>query len=108
MPCGPVWLSGKALRLVSRGTPVQIRFGSLFTSEVVVCGHCLVTLPLTINEILIWLSGSLPMYHSGVRSHFGANSVASSIVPQLPPLSPTSKALSPPVPHRRHVGVELV
>ena len=35
------------------------RFGSPFTSKVVVCAHCLVTLSLTINEILNWLS-SLP------------------------------------------------
>ena len=34
----PVWPSGRAL-LVSRGTTVRIRFGSLFSSKVVVCGH---------------------------------------------------------------------
>ena len=34
-------------------------FGSLFTSEVVVRGHCLVTLSFTFNETLKWLS-SLP------------------------------------------------
>ena len=33
--CEPVWLGGKVL-------------GSLFSSNVVVCGHCLVTLSLTI------------------------------------------------------------
>ena len=57
----PVWPSGKALlRLVSRGTSVRICFGSPFSaSEVVVCGHCLVALSLTINETLKWLS-SLP------------------------------------------------
>ena len=33
---------------------------SPFSSEVVVCGHCLVTLSLTINETLKWLS-SLPI-----------------------------------------------
>ena len=43
-------------RLVSRGTSVRIRFGSIFYSKVVVCGHCLVTLSLTINETLKWLS----------------------------------------------------
>ena len=32
-------------RLVSGGTSVRKRFGSPFSSEVVVCGHCLVTLP---------------------------------------------------------------
>ena len=30
----------------------SVRFGSPLSSKVVVCGHCLVTLPLTINEIL--------------------------------------------------------
>ena len=42
--------------LVSRGTSVQIRFGSPFSSKVVVCGHRPVTLSLTINETLKWLS----------------------------------------------------
>ena len=47
----PVWPSGKAsVRLVSRGTSVRIHFGSPFPSKSVVCGHCLVTLSLTINE----------------------------------------------------------
>ena len=41
-----------SVRLVSRGTSVRIRFGSPFTSKVVVCGHSLVTLSLTINETL--------------------------------------------------------
>ena len=36
------------------------RFGSPFSSKVVVCGHGLVTLSLTINETLKWLS-SLPI-----------------------------------------------
>ena len=46
--------------MVSRGTSVRIRFGSPFSSKVVVCGHCLVTLFLTINETLKWFS-SLPI-----------------------------------------------
>ena len=51
----PVWPSGMVLvRLVSRRTSVRIRFGS-FSSKVVVCGHCLVTLSITINETLKWL-----------------------------------------------------
>ena len=41
---------GLAVRLVSRGTSVQIRFGSPFSSKFVVCGHCLVTLSLTIMK----------------------------------------------------------
>ena len=47
-------------RLVSRGTSVRIHFGSPFSSKVVICGHCLVTLSLTINVTLKWLS-SLPI-----------------------------------------------
>ena len=35
---------------LSRGTSVQIRFGSPFSSKVVVCGHCIVTLSLTIMK----------------------------------------------------------
>ena len=54
--CEPVWPSGKGVRLVSRGTSVRIRFGSPFSSKVVVCGHCHVTLSLTINGTLKWLS----------------------------------------------------
>ena len=42
-----------------RLTSVRICFGSPFSSEIVVCGHCLVTLSLTVNETLKWLS-SLP------------------------------------------------
>ena len=53
------WPSGKALRLVSRGTSVRIRFGSPLSSKVVVCGHCLVNSSLTVKETLKWLS-SLP------------------------------------------------
>ena len=51
---------GLAVRLVSRGTSVRICFGSPFSSKVVVCRHCLVTLSLAINETLKWLS-SLPI-----------------------------------------------
>ena len=48
--CEPGWPSGKA--------SVRFRFGGLLyqDSGVVVYGHCLVTLLLTINEILKWLS----------------------------------------------------
>ena len=53
----PVWPSGK---LVSGRTSVRYRFGSPFSSKVVVCGHVLVTLSLTVNETLKWLS-SLPI-----------------------------------------------
>ena len=51
----------EGVRLVGRGTSVRTRFGSPFSSKIVVCGHSLVTLSLTIsNEILKWLS-SLPI-----------------------------------------------
>ena len=50
---------GLAVKRGKQRTSVRIRFGSLFSSKVVVCGYCLVTLSLTINETLKWLS-SLP------------------------------------------------
>ena len=46
--------------LVSGGTSVRIRFGSPFSSKVVVCGHCRVTLSFKINGTLKRLS-SLPI-----------------------------------------------
>ena len=39
----------EGVRLGSR-TSVRFRFGSLFSSKVVVCGHCLVTLSLKIMK----------------------------------------------------------
>ena len=48
------------VRLVSRGTSVQIHCSSPFSSKVVVCGHRLVILSLTIKETLKWFS-SLPI-----------------------------------------------
>ena len=49
--CEAVWPSGEVLvRLVSSGTSVRIHFGSPFSSKVVVCGHCLVTVSLTIMK----------------------------------------------------------
>ena len=49
-----------SVRLVNGRTSVRYRFGSPFSSKVVVCGHGFVTLPLTINETLKWFS-SLPI-----------------------------------------------
>ena len=49
-----------SVSLVNRRAAVQFCFGCPFSSKVVVCGHCLATLFLTINEILKWLS-SLPI-----------------------------------------------
>ena len=59
---------------------VRIRFGSPLSSEVVVCGHCLETLSLTINETLKWLSSL------GSRSHSDGASAALAIVSFLPHL----------------------
>ena len=50
----------QGVKLVSGRTSVRYHFGSPFSSKVVVCGHGLVTLSLTINETLKWLS-SLPI-----------------------------------------------
>ena len=51
----PVWRSGKQKALGS--IPLRLSF---LIKKVMVCGHCLVTLSLTINETLKWLS-SLPI-----------------------------------------------
>ena len=47
---------GLVVKLVSSRTSVRFHFGFPFSSKVVVCGHCLVTLSLTINETVKWLS----------------------------------------------------
>ena len=63
----PVGPSGKALvRLVSRGTSIRIRFGSSFSLEIVVSGHCLVTLSLTMTETLKWPSSLHAHLNAGV------------------------------------------
>ena len=52
--CEPAWPSGKALgcsKRMDRGS-IQLLSSSLF-QKVVICGHCFVTLSLTINETLI-------------------------------------------------------
>ena len=42
---------GLAVRLgVTRRTSVRFRFGFLFSSKAVVCGHCLVTMSITIYQ----------------------------------------------------------
>ena len=64
---GPVWPSGKGLGWYVDDTRLIPRFGSLFCSRVVGHWHCIVTLPLTVNETSKWLS-SLPILmqnHSG-------------------------------------------
>ena len=52
----PVWPSGKALDCKQKGlSSIPLRL-SLFLRKVVVCGHRLVNLSLTINQTLKWLS----------------------------------------------------
>ena len=44
----PVWPNDKALGGCGKQRdPVRIRFGSYFSSKIVICGHCLVTSFLT-------------------------------------------------------------
>ena len=55
------WPSGKALGWYSAYDVGSIlRFGSAFSSIVMVCGHGPVALPRTVNRMLKWLS-SLPI-----------------------------------------------
>ena len=58
--CEPFWPSGKALGWLTEGPRLDSARLSLLFKKVVVCGHSLVTLSLTINETLKWLS-SLPI-----------------------------------------------
>ena len=46
----PVWPSGKALGWEADDVGSSPRFGCPLFSKVVVCGHCVVTLPLTANQ----------------------------------------------------------
>ena len=88
----PVWPSGKA---VSGRTSVRYRFGSPFSSKVVVCGHGLVTLSLTINETL-----KMALIAAHVNAgHSGGDSVVIGIYSSS---SPTSIPLPPilPVPNK--------
>ena len=63
---GPSAYQPNALPLGQTGSPLVGRnnlslcSSRLLSSKVVVCGHCLVTLSLTVNETLKWLS-SLPI-----------------------------------------------
>ena len=57
------------------------RFGSPLSSNVVVCGHRLVTLPLTINATSQWFS-PLPIL---MQNDSDDNSIASGIAPPSPP-----------------------
>ena len=63
----PVWLSGKAFGLKAEGPRFDSASVSYHSSNVVVCGHCLVILSLTVNETLKRLS-SLPI---SMQNSFG-------------------------------------
>ena len=50
-------VQGVSVKYTYRKTSVRFRFGSTHSSKAEVCGHCLVTLSLTIvNKVLKWLS----------------------------------------------------
>ena len=92
---------------MSRGTSVQIHFSFPFSSKMVVCGHHLMTLSLTINETLKWLS-SLPisMQESFWRWHCSDRYVIS-LFPHLhtlfPPFPPSLISLMLSVDIKHHV-----
>ena len=91
-----VWHSGKALAGKQRdvgSNPLRLSF--LFKG-VVVCGHCLLTSSLTINETLKWLS-PLPIL---LQNHCGGDSgalVTASLFPHL------LGSRTPPGPLRRQL-----
>ena len=60
MFCEPVWPSGKALGWEAEGPRFESASALLSLQKLRSAGHCLVTLSLTINETLKWLS-SLPV-----------------------------------------------
>ena len=86
-------------RRSSRRTSVRIRCGSPFSSTVVVCGHCLVTLSLTINETLKWLS-SLPIL---MQESFWWWQCSNRYIISLSPFSPSLISLMVSVDVKHHV-----
>ena len=72
MVCEPVWPSGKALGWQAEGPRFESALALLSLQNVVVCGHCLVTLSFTINETL---NGSRRC-PSECRTRSGGDSVA--------------------------------
>ena len=81
--CGePAWPSGnEGAGSVSRQTSVWFDFSSPLSSNVVVCGHCPVTLSVTVNDTVRWFT-SLPIW---MQNHSGGDSVCWNNSP-LPPL----------------------
>ena len=76
--CEPVWPSSKAGKQKGLGSiPLQLSF---LTKKVVVCGQCLVTLSITINETLKWFS-SLPIL---MQESFGWRQCSDRYITSLP------------------------
>ena len=72
--CEPVWPSGKALGWEAEGPRFDpLRLSFLFSSKIVVYGHCLVTLPTQLMKTLKWLT-QLPIL---MQNHSGGDSVTS-------------------------------
>ena len=97
----PVWPRGKALEAGSKRASVRFLFVSPFSSKVVVCGHCFMTLFLTITETLKWLS-SLPTLMQESFWWWQCN------VRYSLPLPPPPESRSMPVPLRRQLGATRV
>ena len=88
-----------------RGTSVRVPFGSPFSSKVVVRGHCLVTLFLTFNETLKWLSLlSILMQESYMRRQCSDRYIISPLLP----FSPTLISLMVSVDVKHHVYLLLI
>ena len=79
-------------------TTLLPHFGSPFSSKAVVCGHCLVTLSLTINETLKWLA-SLPLLTQ--ESFWWRKCSDRYIISLFPPPQPPHPH-TPPPPHPPH------
>ena len=70
----PVWPSGKALGWEAEGPRFDpLRLSFLFSSKIVVYGHCLVTLSTQLMKTLKWLTQLLTL----MQNHSGGDSVAS-------------------------------
>ena len=89
-------------RLVSGGASVQIRFGSPYSSKVVVCGHCLVTLSLAIYETIKWLP-SLPILMHESFWWWQCSDRYRICLPSPPPPSPSLISLMVSVDVKHHV-----
>ena len=96
------------IRLVSRGTSVGNLFGSPFSSKAVVCGHCPVTLSVTINETLKWLPSLPILIHESFwwwqfNDKYNYNLILPPPPYPLPPFSPSLISLTVCVDVKHHV-----